>query len=103
MVTRDKFYQPISQQYGFKEDDKLGGNNPYGFSKAALVTNSWRKSFFEGNIVISTARAGNVIGEGDCANDRIIPNIVDSLLREITLKLRYPNTIRPWQNVLDLL
>ena len=103
MVTTDKVYQNISRKYGFKEDDKLGGNDPYSSSKAALelATKSWRKSFFGKEVVISTARAGNVIGGGDWAKDRIVPDTINSLLKDIPLKLRYPKAIRPWQHVLD--
>ena len=103
MVTTDKVYQTTSSKHGFNEDDKLGGNDPYSSSKAALelATKSWRKSFFKENIVISTARAGNVIGGGDWAKDRIVPDTINSLLKDIPLKLRYPDAIRPWQHVLD--
>ena len=103
MVTTDKVYQTISCKNGFTEDDRLGGNDPYSSSKAALeiATKSWRKSFFGKNIVISTARAGNVIGGGDWAKDRIVPDTINSILKDIPLKLRYPNAIRPWQHVLD--
>lgn len=104
IVTTDKVYQNTSREYGFVEDDKLGGNDPYSSSKAALelATKSWRKSFFADNhIKISTVRAGNVIGGGDWAKDRIVPDTINSLLKDIPLKLRYPNAIRPWQHVLD--
>ena len=62
---------------------------------------SWRKSFFGNEVVISTARAGNVIGGGDWAKDRIVPDTINSLLKDMPLKLRYPKAIRPWQHVLD--
>ncbi len=103
MVTTDKVYQNISRKYGFKEDDRLGGDDPYSSSKAALelATKSWRKSFFGDNIVVSTARAGNVVGGGDWSKDRIIPDTINSLLKGIPLELRYPEAIRPWQHVLD--
>lgn len=103
IVTTDKVYQTISSKYGFSEDDKLGGNDPYSSSKAALelATKSWSKSFFGDNIKISTARAGNVIGGGDWAKDRIVPDTINSLLKDTPLKLRYPEAIRPWQHVLD--
>ncbi len=103
MVTTDKVYQNISRKYGFKEDDRLGGDDPYSSSKAALelATKSWRKSFFGDNIVVSTARAGNVVGGGDWSKDRIIPDTINSLIKDEPLKLRYPDATRPWQHVLD--
>ena len=103
IVTTDKVYQNNSTKYHFKENDKLGGNDPYSSSKAALelATKSWRKSFFGENIKISTVRAGNVIGGGDWAKERIVPDTINSLLNNNPLYLRYPNAVRPWQHVLD--
>ncbi|MBO8217706.1 CDP-glucose 4,6-dehydratase [Prochlorococcus marinus] len=103
IVTTDKVYENISKINGFKEDDKLGGHDPYSSSKTAveLATKSWRKSFFGNNIKIATVRAGNVIGGGDWAKDRIVPDTIRSLIKSAPLKLRYPEAVRPWQHVLD--
>lgn len=103
IITTDKVYENQAKQKNYKEDDRLGGDDPYSSSKAAveLLVKSWRKSFYGDNIKISTARAGNVIGGGDWAKDRIVPDTVNSLIKNISLKIRYPEAVRPWQHVLD--
>ena len=106
-ITTDKVYENKEWLYGYREDDRLGGHDPYSASKAAceLTISSWRKSFSKSsekeNLLISSARAGNVIGGGDWAENRIIPDIVSSLIKNQTIELRNPNSIRPWQHVLE--
>jgi len=109
MVTTDKVYHNIEQQYFYKEDDKLGGYDPYSASKACaeLVISSYRSSFFNPAAYsnhqksISVARAGNVIGGGDQAKDRIIPDIVRALSSSKEIEVRNPKAVRPWQHVLE--
>jgi CDP-glucose 4,6-dehydratase len=103
-VTTDKVYQNNEWSYPYREIDTLGGHDPYSASKAAaeIIIESYRKSFFStGNIQVASARAGNVIGGGDWSNDRIIPDLVRSIVKNVSLKVRYPYAIRPWQHVLD--
>lgn len=104
VVTSDKCYEPHQLERGYREDDPLGGHDPYSSSKAAaeLVTGAYRHSFFadpEGPRVAS-ARAGNVIGGGDWGEDRLVPDIVRAALVGKTLRLRNPGAVRPWQHVL---
>lgn len=109
MITTDKVYENIEQDYYYKESDRLGGYDPYSASKAAaeLVISSYRNSFF--NISeftthkksIASARAGNVIGGGDWAKDRIVPDIVRALNSNQSLEVRNPSAVRPWQHVLE--
>ncbi|MAP49202.1 MAG: CDP-glucose 4,6-dehydratase [Oceanicaulis sp.] len=104
MVTTDKVYANAETGESFEESDRLGGNDPYSASKAAseLAVHSYRQSFFtDGGARLATARAGNVIGGGDYAEDRIVPDLVRALAAKKTLKLRNPSSIRPWQHVLD--
>jgi CDP-glucose 4,6-dehydratase len=109
MITTDKVYDNPERGLPFKEDDKLGGYDPYSASKAAaeIVIDSYRRSFFNPKDYsnheksISAARAGNVIGGGDFSDDRIIPDIVRSISFGETVGLRNPNSIRPWQHVLE--
>ena len=104
MVTTDKVYQNNEGGRSYKEDDSLGGHDPYSSSKAAseIVIESYRKSFFsKENISISSARAGNVIGGGDWSDDRLIPDAVKSWKANKTLEIRSPNSVRPWQHVLE--
>ncbi len=103
IVTTDKCYENTESSLPYSEDDRLGGSDPYSNSKACaeLVTSSFLKSFFSKSAVgIATARAGNVIGGGDFAEDRIIPDIYRALERNKNLELRNPDSIRPWQHVL---
>tara|TARA_B100001123_G_C15273459_1_gene1011203 strand:+ start:194 stop:1297 length:1104 start_codon:yes stop_codon:yes gene_type:complete len=106
IITSDKCYLNREIQYGYKEDDILGGKDPYSASKASaeLVVKSYINSFFshkKNKIKIATARAGNVIGGGDWANYRIIPDCVRSWSKSKTAFLRNPNATRPWQHVLE--
>lgn len=104
VATTDKVYAPVSGSHAFTEDDQLGGHDPYSASKAAteLLVASHRASFLEReNIRIVTARAGNVIGGGDWADDRIVPDIVRAIAAGQPLHLRFPQSVRPWQHVLD--
>jgi len=103
IITTDKVYRNVSKQSGYVEDDPLGGDDPYSASKAAadIATQSWVTSF--GKSPISIARAGNVIGGGDWAVDRLIPDIFRSYRASKTPVLRNPESIRPWQHVLDCL
>ena len=104
MITTDKVYDNKEWVWGYRENDALGGNDPYSSSKACaeLIIKSYKKSFFEG-LNIATARAGNVIGGGDFAVDRIIPDIARAIERDEAVELRNPNSVRPWQHVLDVL
>ena len=109
MITTDKVYDNPERGIPFKEDDKLGGYDPYSASKAAaeIVIDSYRRSFFNPDDYsnheksIAAARAGNVIGGGDYSDDRIIPDIVRAISFGETVGLRNPNSIRPWQHVLE--
>jgi CDP-glucose 4,6-dehydratase len=103
IITTDKVYKNHNHLRGYVETDELGGDDPYSASKAAadIATQSWIKSF--GTTPIAIARAGNVIGGGDWASDRIIPDIVNAYSINQVPILRYPNAIRPWQHVLDCL
>ena len=107
IVTTDKVYCNNEWVHPYRETDELGGNDPYSASKAAaeIATASWRQSFANSSannqLFIATARAGNVIGGGDWAKDRIIPDIVRALSAEQTIKLRSPHSTRPWQHVLE--
>ncbi|MCC3379487.1 CDP-glucose 4,6-dehydratase [Paenibacillus farraposensis] len=106
-VTTDKCYENNGQSaQGFKENNPLGGHDPYSASKACseLVTSAYEQSFYSNcGKLLSSARAGNVVGGGDWAIDRIIPDIIRSVISGKLLKIRYPNAIRPWQHVLDCL
>ena len=103
-VTSDKCYENSEIGKSFKEEDRLGGLDPYSSSKACaeLVSNSYSHSFFQsGKVNLATVRAGNVIGGGDWAQDRLIPDIYRSILNNKKLILRNPNATRPWQHVLE--
>lgn len=104
IVTTDKVYENRSWSFGYRENDPLGGHDPYSASKAAadLLTQSWRRSFFPKGRV-ATVRAGNVIGGGDYASDRIAADIVRSRFFGTPLRIRNPASTRPWQHVLDCL
>ena len=107
IITTDKVYQNNEWEWGYRENDRLGGHDPYSASKAAteLLVNSFQKSFYQENklVKIVTARAGNVIGGGDWSIDRLIPDLVKSAVEKKPIKIRYPNATRPWQHVLDCL
>ena len=103
-VTTDKVYENKEWEYGYRECDPLDGYDPYSNSKSCseLVTHSYKKSFFEdGRCAISTSRAGNVIGGGDWAKDRLVPDIVRALHKGEEIVLRNPAAVRPWQHVLE--
>jgi len=109
MVTTDKVYANQEWDYGYRESDRLGGHDPYSASKAAaeLAIASWRTSFCGAaahqtqHIAIATARAGNVIGGGDWAADRIVPDAMRALAAGEPIPLRQPSATRPWQHVLE--
>lgn len=106
-VTSDKCYVPSTAGAPLRESDPLGGKDPYSASKscAEIVTASWRESFFntDESPRIATARAGNVIGGGDWAAHRLLPDIVRAFHARQTLSLRMPGAVRPWQHVLEAL
>jgi CDP-glucose 4,6-dehydratase len=105
LVTTDKVYENNEWEFGYRETDPLGGYDPYSASKAAMeiAVASWRRSFFSGDakVRIATARAGNVIGGGDWAENRIVPDMVRSLAVGLPVKVRSPGAVRPWQHVLE--
>ncbi len=109
IITTDKVYENLEIDYAYKESDKLGGYDPYSASKAAaeIVIESYRSSFFNPEKFelhkkgIASARAGNVIGGGDYAKDRIFPDIFRALSKSKTIEIRNPKAIRPWQHVLE--
>ncbi|MDP2296526.1 MAG: CDP-glucose 4,6-dehydratase [Pseudolabrys sp.] len=104
VVTTDKVYRNDGEARAFVEDDPLGGHDPYSASKAAteLAVASMAASFFTPNgIAVATARAGNVIGGGDWAEDRLIPDLWRAIRANAPLPLRYPQATRPWQHVLE--
>jgi CDP-glucose 4,6-dehydratase len=106
VVTSDKVYANKEDGRAFREDDPLGGDDPYSASKGAaeLAVRSWRKSFLSapGSPVLAVARGGNVIGGGDWSEDRLIPDIIRAGLKGEPVVLRYPEATRPWQHVLDV-
>lgn len=109
IITSDKCYENREWYWGYRETDPMGGHDPYACSKgcAELVTSSYRKSFFPAlefqthGVALASARAGNVIGGGDWAQDRLIPDIFRAVLAGREVEIRYPDAIRPWQHVLD--
>lgn len=106
VVTTDKVYANREWPYGYRECDELAGHDPYSASKAAteLLCDSYRKSFWqESGPLLATARAGNVIGGGDWAEDRLIPDLVRALQAGKALQIRSPSSTRPWQHVLECL
>lgn len=104
IVTSDKCYENREWTWGYRENDPLGGHDPYSNSKACaeLVTAAYRSSFFtDGRARIATARAGNVIGGGDWARDRLIPDLMNAFAAERRPLIRNPRATRPWQFVLE--
>jgi CDP-glucose 4,6-dehydratase len=106
VVTSDKCYENREWEFAYRECDPLGGHDVYSMSKAAteLVVQAWNKSFFLPNPKlgpVATARAGNVIGGGDYAQDRIVPDCVRALMGKKPILVRNPGAIRPWQHVLE--
>ena len=104
MITTDKVYENKEWAWGYRENDILGGDDPYSSSKACaeLIIKSYKKSFFNDKN-IGVARAGNVIGGGDFSKYRIIPDIIRAIEKGEPVELRNPNSIRPWQHVLDVI
>lgn len=104
-VTSDKCYRNNEWIWGYRENDPLGGHDPYSASKAAaeIVFSSYADSFFskQENLGFSSVRAGNVIGGGDWADDRIVPDCIKALSRKESIVLRNPAAVRPWQHVLE--
>lgn len=107
VVTTDKCYENQEWTWGYRENDRLGGHDPYSASKAGaeLVVASYRNAFFgyENSPLLATARAGNVIGGGDWSEDRLIPDLVRATTNNQSLEIRSPNATRPWQHVLESL
>jgi CDP-glucose 4,6-dehydratase len=103
IITTDKVYKNMSKTTGYLETDALGGQDPYSASKAMadIAAQSWISSFKNPSTAI--ARAGNVIGGGDVCADRLIPDLISSYSSGLVPKLRAPNSVRPWQHVLDCL
>ena len=107
MITSDKCYENSEWVWAYRENDPLGGYDPYSSSKGCieLVTAAWRHSFFEASgakgVALASARAGNVIGGGDFSKDRLIPDIMTAVLKGEPVKVRSPDAVRPWQHVLE--
>jgi CDP-glucose 4,6-dehydratase len=104
VVTSDKCYENVNSIWGYRENDRLGGDDPYSNSKACaeLVVNAYRRSFF-GDVAarVASARAGNVIGGGDWARDRLVPDAIRAFSAGEVLRIRNPHSVRPWQHVLE--
>jgi CDP-glucose 4,6-dehydratase len=107
-ITSDKCYENKEWAYAYRENDPMGGHDPYSASKGAaeIVIASYRNSFFSSDqqnqtVSLSSARAGNIIGGGDWAEDRIVPDCVRALAIDAPINIRNPNAVRPWQFVLD--
>lgn len=109
VVTSDKCYENTGKTNGYREGDPMGGHDPYSASKGAveIVTASYRRSFFtpknikQHGVKLASARSGNVIGGGDWAPDRIIPDCISALIRHEPINIRNPRAVRPWQHVLE--
>jgi CDP-glucose 4,6-dehydratase len=108
-ITTDKVYENKEWIWGYRENEPFGGYDPYSSSKACseLVTAAFRSSYFnpqhysEHKVGLASARAGNVIGGGDWANDRLIPDFIKAIVNKQVIEIRNPNAIRPWQHVLE--
>ena len=109
-ITSDKCYENKERQGGYGETDPMGGHDPYSCSKgcAELLTSSYRRSYFpvdgygkEHTTLLASCRAGNVIGGGDWAKDRLIPDVMRAVEQNRKVRLRNPNSVRPWQHVLE--
>ena len=110
MITTDKCYENKEQIWGYRENEPMGGYDPYSSSKGAaeLAINSWRRCYFnpmdygkKHHISIASVRAGNVVGGGDWAKDRIVPDCIRALEADKPIEIRSPKAIRPWQHVLE--
>lgn len=106
-ITTDKCYENREWPWGYRENDRLGGHDPYSASKAGseLVAASYRRAFFNtpDAALLATARAGNVVGGGDWSEDRLIPDLIRALEKNQSLEIRSPHATRPWQHVLESL
>lgn len=108
-ITSDKCYENKEWVWGYREDDAMGGHDPYSSSKgcAEIVTSAYRDSYFSrtnyqhDRVAVASARAGNVIGGGDWAKDRLVPDIMKAIMEDRPLIIRNPNAVRPWQHVLE--
>lgn len=108
-ITSDKCYENREWHWGYREDEAMGGHDPYSSSKgcAELVTAAWRRSYFDPaqqarhGVALASARAGNVIGGGDWAEDRLIPDLLRAFQNGEPAVIRNPNAVRPWQHVLE--
>ena len=108
-ITSDKCYENTGKKIGYQEEDKMGGSDPYSSSKgcAELVTRAYLHSYFSPReyahhrVALASVRAGNVLGGGDWATDRLIPDCIKALIEKRELIIRYPYAVRPWQHVLD--
>ncbi|MBI5048523.1 MAG: CDP-glucose 4,6-dehydratase [Deltaproteobacteria bacterium] len=108
-VTSDKCYENKEWIWGYRESDPMGGYDPYSSSKgcAELVTNAYLKSYFnsgnykEHGVSLASVRAGNVIGGGDWAEDRLIPDCIKAVMKNSPIIIRYPDAVRPWQHILE--
>lgn len=103
IISSDKCYANNNQPKAFQETDPLGGHDPYSNSKAVteLITQAFRDSYFSTSTHLASARAGNVIGGGDWAQDRLIPDFIRAIEHQQTLHIRHPHATRPWQHVLE--
>ena len=110
MITTDKCYENMEHIWGYRENEPMGGYDPYSSSKGAaeIAIQSWRRSFFnpadygkKHHVAIASVRAGNVVGGGDWAKDRIVPDCIKALEAGIPIEIRSPKAIRPWQHVLE--
>jgi CDP-glucose 4,6-dehydratase len=106
VITTDKCYENREWDWGYRENERLGGHDPYSSSKACaeLVTDSYRRSFFcdgRASPRLASVRAGNVIGGGDWATDRLIPDAIRAFLASSPASIRSPDSVRPWQHVLE--
>ena len=110
MITTDKCYENKEQIWGYRENEPMGGYDPYSSSKgvAEIAISSWRRSFFnpqdygkKHHVSIASVRAGNVVGGGDWAKDRIVPDCIRALEADKSIEIRSPKAIRPWQHVLE--
>jgi CDP-glucose 4,6-dehydratase len=109
IVTSDKCYANREKESGYTEEDPIGGDDPYSASKGAteLLAAAYRRSFFSPDLVsthgvkLATVRAGNVFGGGDWAKDRLVADIVKALSENLTISVRHPEYVRPWQHVLE--
>ncbi len=103
IVTSDKCYLNRERRQAYREDDAMGGRDPYSASKACaeIVTSAWRDSFLHDRVGVASMRAGNVIGGGDWSADRLVPDALRAWEKGETLQIRYPAAVRPWQHVLE--